>query len=256
MNHKLLCRFGSFLLLCPAAVVSQSNVVHDSPQYSVQGNFPAAALSAQGGPVSYASLTQLTGMLSQLENMSKTAQADLVKLRIERWKTDSASKKQSLSDVDSIQRNLQSALPEMIGQLRNAPEDLTATFKLYRNLDALYNVMSGVVESAGAFGPKDDFQSISNDLNSLEGMRKQFAERMNSLAASKEQEIVRLRADLKTAQAAIPATPPKKTVVDDTEPAKKPPVKKKPATAAKKPATPASSTTTPVQTQPPPSKPQ
>jgi hypothetical protein len=39
----------------------------------------------------------------------------------------------------------------------------------------------------------------------------------NTLAAAKEQEIVRLRTDLKTAQAAIPAAPPKKTVVDDNE---------------------------------------
>ncbi len=58
---------------------------------------------------------------------------------------------------------------------------------------------------------------------------------METLAASKEQEIVRLRTDLKTAQAAIPAEPPKKIVVDDNEPAKKPAVKKKPV--AKKPAT-------------------
>ena len=110
--------------------------------------------------------------------------------------------------MDSIQRNLQNALPEMIAQLRNAPEDLPATFKLYRNLDALYDVLGRVVESAGAFGSKDDFQALSNDLNSFEGTRKQLAERMENLAASKEQEIVRLRTDLKTAQAAIPARAP------------------------------------------------
>jgi hypothetical protein len=186
-----------------------------------------------------------------LEATSKTAQADLAKLRIERWKTDSASKRQTLGDVESIQRNLQSALPEMIAQLRNGPEDMPATFKLYRNLDALYDVMGGVVESAGAFGPKDDFQSLSNDLNGFEGSRKQLAERMNNLATSKEQEIVRLRADLKTAQAAIPAAPPKKVVVDDNEPVKKPvAVKKKPVT--KKPAT----TTTSGQTPPAQAKPQ
>ena len=46
---------------------------------------------------------------------------------------------------------------------------------------------------------------------------------------------MRLRTDLKTAQAAIPAAPPKKTVVDDTEPAKEAGGKKKPV--AKKPAT-------------------
>jgi len=211
-------------------------------------------MSAQGGPVSYASVTQLGGLLTQLEGTSKTSQADLTKLRIERWKTDGSTKKQSLSDVDSIQRNLQSALPEMIGQLRGAPEDLSATFKLYRNLDALYNVMSVVVESAGAFGPKDDFQALSNDLSAFEASRKQFAERMNTLAASKEQEIVRLRADLKAAQAAIPATLPKKTVVDDTEPAKKPAVKKKPV--PKKPVATPPANAAPGQAQPAPSKPQ
>jgi hypothetical protein len=217
---------------------------HPGPQYSIQGSGPAP----QGGPVSYTSVTQLNGLLEQLDTASKTTQADLAKLRIERWKTDGSSKKQALSDGESIQRNLQNALPEMIAQLRNSPEDMQATFKLYRNLDALYDVISGVVELAGAFGPKDDFQALSNDLQSFEGTRKQLAERMNTLAASKEQEIVRLRADLKAAQAAIPAAPPKKIVIDDNESAKKPAVKKKPA--AKKPAITPVPTTTPAQTPP------
>ncbi|MGC2256852.1 MAG: hypothetical protein WA594_01015, partial [Candidatus Sulfotelmatobacter sp.] len=207
------------------------------------------ASAAQGGAVSYASVTQLNELLTQLDATSKTTQADLARLRIERWKTDSSTKKQTLNDVESVQRNLQSALPEMIGQLRNSPEDLPATFKLYRNLDALYDVLSGIVESAGAFGPKDDFQSLSNDLSGLEGTRKQLADRTNNLANSKEQEIARLRVELKTAQAAIPVAPPKKIIVDDNEPVKKKPVaKKKPA--AKKPAT------TPAQTSPAQSKPQ
>ena len=204
------------------------------------------------GIVSYASVSQVNGLLSQLEATSKATQGDLLKLRIERWKTDSSSKKQALGNVDSIQRNLENALPEMIAQLRNSPEDLPATFKLYRNLDALYDVIGSVVESVGAFGPKDDFQSLSNDLNSFEATRKQLAERLANLAGAKEQEIVRLRADLKTAQAAIPAAPPKKTVVDDNEPPKKPVVKKKPA--AKKPA--AATTPAPSQTPPAQSKPQ
>jgi hypothetical protein len=219
----------------------------------VQGTV-ASAGSPQGEPVSYASVTQINGLLAQLEATSKSAQDDLTKLRIERWKTDGSSKKQALGNVESIQRNLQTALPEMIKQLRSAPEDLPATFKLYRNLDALYDVLGSVVEAAGAFGPKDDFQALSNDLTSFEGTRKQIAERLENLATSKEQEIVRLRTDLKTAQAAIPAEPPKKTVVDDTEPVKKPVVKKKPV--AKKPAPATTPATTPAQSPPPQPKPQ
>lgn len=225
--------------LCLAAAASQSG-----PAIS------AAPTGAQGQPVSYASVTQLNGLLSQLEATSKDTQADLVKLRIEHWKADSSYKKQALGNVDSIQRNLHGALPEMLAQLRSAPEDLPATFKLYRNLDALYDVLGSVVEGAGAFGSKDDLQSLSNDLSSFEGTRKQLAERIENLSSAKEAEIVRLRTELKTAQAAIPAEPPKKVVVDDTEPAKKPATKKRPAT--KKPA----DTTKPAPTQQNTSKPQ
>ena len=75
----------------------------------------------------------------------------------------------------------------------SAPEDLPATFKLYRNLDALYDVLGSVAEGAGAFGSKDDLQSLSNDLNAFEGTRKQLAERIESLSSAKEAEIVRLR---------------------------------------------------------------
>jgi hypothetical protein len=202
----------------------------------------SSAASSQSPAVSYASVSQVNGLLSQLEATSKAAQGDLTKLRIEKWKTDGSTKKQTLGNVDSIQRNLQSALPEIMGQVRNAPEDLSASFKLYRNLDALYDVLGNVAESAGAFGPKDDFQSLSNDLNSFEVSRRQLADRLANLATSKEQEISHLRTELKTAQAAVAAVPPKKTVVDDNQPAKKPAAKKKPAT--KKPAT------TPGQTPP------
>jgi hypothetical protein len=235
MKFRLIsCLFALNLPLCALAI---GQTVASVPQ------------PPQSAAVSYASVSQVNGLLAQLEASSKATLDDLTKLRIEKWKTDGSTKKQTLGNLDSIQRNLQSALPEIIGQVRNAPDDLPATFKLYRNLDALYDVMGGVAESAGAFGSKDDFRSLSNDLNSFEVTRKQLAERLANLAASKEQEIVRLRAELKTAQAAIPAAPPKKTVVDDNEPAKKPATKKKPA--AKKPPA-----TTPTQNpSAPPSKP-
>lgn len=229
--------------LCVAAAAAQSGPA-----------ITAAPASGQGQPVSYASVTQLNGLLSQLEATSKNTQADLVKLRIERWKADSGYKKQVLGNVDSIQRNLQGALPEMLAQLRSSPEDLPATFKLYRNLDALYDVLGNVVEGAGAFGSKDDMQSLSNDLSTFEGTRKQLAERIENLSSAKEAEIARLRTDLKTAQAAIPAEPPKKTIVDDTEPAKKPPVKKRSAT--KKPTKPATGQPTSSPQQNTPAKPQ
>jgi len=208
--------------------------------------FSACSLQAQATPppVPYASVSQLNGMLGQLEQASETTLADLDKLRVEKWKMDSGFKKQTLANVDSIKRNLQSALPEIVTQLRNSPEDLAATFKIYRNLDALYDVLGNVVESAGAFGSKDEFQSLSNDLNALERSRRAFADRMESLTASKEAELSQLRTQVKTLQAAAPPPPPRKIIVDDNEP-KKPAPKKK---AVPKP--PAKPATAPAQAQP------
>jgi hypothetical protein len=117
------------------------------------------------------------------------------------------------------------ALPEIVTQLRSSPEDLTATFKLYRNLDALYDVLGNITESAGAFGSKDEFQSLSNDLNAMERNRRSLGERLETLSASKESELAQLRTQIKALQAA-PPPPPKKIVVDDNEP-KKPAAKKK-----------------------------
>ena len=187
-------------------------------------------------PVPYASVSQLNLMLSQLEQVTQGMQANLAKLRIDKWKTDSNTKRGTQADVESLQRNLQDALPEMIGQLRASPENLTQTFKLYRNLGALYDVFGPVVESAGAFGPKDDYQSLQNDFSALERSRRSLAERMESLSNAKEGELAQLRTQVRTLQAAVPVAPPKKVVVDDTEPPKKP-VKKKP-TPKPKPATP------------------
>ena len=71
-------------------------------------------------------------------------------------------------------------------------------------------------------------------MSGLETARRTFGERMQKLAASKEDELTRLHAQVKTLSAG-PAPPPKKVVVDDTEPAKKPAKKK--ATKPKPPAT-------------------
>ncbi|MGH9544102.1 MAG: hypothetical protein ACRD23_02690 [Terriglobales bacterium] len=217
MRPNPILRFR-FLSLLPLCLAMSAQVI-------------SANQSAPQGPVSYSSVNQLSGLLSQLEHASQTTQLDLAKLRIEKWKTDSNSKRQAAGNVESIQRNLQAALPEIIAELRTSPESLTSTFKLYRNLDALYDVLESVAESAGAFGPDDDFQALENDVSAFEKARRAFAERMETLAGAKEVEVSRLRAALQNAQANAPSQPPKKIVVDDTAPPKKA-AKKKPVTRA------------------------
>ena len=186
----------------------------------------AQVSSAPAAPaVSYNSASELNQLVTQLQQTSQGVQLDLASLRIEKWKTDARTKQSTGTDVDSIQRNLKDALPEIMGRLRASPESLPTTFELYRNLDALYDVFISVVESAGAFGGRDEYQTLRNDLNAMEGSRRAFANRMEKLTAAKEGEISDLRVQLQKARAAEQAAPPKKVIVDDAE---------KPETTAKK----------------------
>jgi hypothetical protein len=206
---------------CPAAILAAALAAGMANAQNAVSSPPATQPA-----VPYASVSELNGILTQLQQTTKNMQADLIKTRIEKWKTDNANKKQTLAGVDSIQRNLQSALPATIAELNNSPEDVGVSFKLYRNLVVLYDSFYSVVESAGAFGSKDEFQSLTNDMAGLENARRAFGERLQKLAASKEDELTHLRAQVKTLTAA-PPPPPKKIVVDDTEPPKKAPPKKK-----------------------------
>src|SRR6185312_14184384 len=89
-----------------AATVVLASIV--SAQVEPAGQQTVAA------PVPYASLSQVSSLLAQLEQQSQATQVDLAKLRIDRWKTDSNSKKQAQSNVESVGRNLHDALPAIM----------------------------------------------------------------------------------------------------------------------------------------------
>ena len=138
-----------------------------------------------------------------------------------------------------MQRNLTSALPALISNVRSAPQDLGEEFKLYRNLNALYDVFASLTESTGAFGAKSDYDALAKQLDVIDSVRRNLGNALESLTASTQSELAQLRAQVHTLQqaAAAPPSPPKKVIVDDNEPAKKTTHKKKTTT---KPATPAS----------------
>jgi hypothetical protein len=180
-----------------------------------------------------ASPSDLSNLLSQVDQTSQSAALDIAKLRIEKWKADSGDKQQAQANADSVQRNLTSALPGMTAAVRNAPQDFAATFKLYRNLNALYDVMKTLTEASAAFGSKQDYQTLAPYADAIEGYRRNLADYMEALAASKDAELARLRSQNKPVQAAMPS--PKRVIIDDNAPSAKKTSKKKTKPAAPSP---------------------
>ena len=193
---------------------------------SAQVSAPQATI-AQPGDASAA----LLDVSNKLEQEAHAASLDLAKLRPEKWKADSQYKQQSQASADSISRNLTSALPTLIAAVRAAPGDITPALKLFRDLVALSDAFKSLAESAGAFGPKQDFDAISQHAAAIDSYKTSLADSLENMASQKDAELARLRSTSRPA----PSVLPKKIIVDDTQPVKKKSTKGK--TAAKKPQT-------------------
>lgn len=198
---------------------------------------------AQSGPTNVAGASsgaidvQLANTLIQLQQAGEDANVALGRLRIDKWKVDGKQKQQAQANVEALQRNLSAALPELLQKERANPQDLTVNFKLYRNLSAVYDVLAAVTESAGAFGPKDQYEALAEPVSVMDSVRRSLADRLESLSASKEAEIARLKTQVKVSAVAPAAAPTgvKRIVVDDNAPTHKAKKTKMKTTETKRP---------------------
>lgn len=199
-------------------------------------------LTAPLTPATAPDVAQFTQVLAQIDQASQQTNLDLAQLRIEKWKTGGDHKQQSQADAESLMKNLSAALPGMVSASRITPNALAPALKLYRDLNALYDVLAGLTESAGAFGPKEDFNALTNDMRAIDAGRRNVGDYLDALAAYRDAEVTRLAQQV----AATKAETPKKIVVDDEAP---PPPKHKKSRAKAKPA--ANAATKPNSTTPP-----
>lgn len=203
---KLLLR-----LLLIAAVAPLSQAQNQSSSAPANPAVPAQAFPDPGT------------LLGKIQQEALGLSADLGKLRIDKWKADSASKSQAVDNADSIQRNINNALPGLISSVRSAPQNLTANFKLYRNLNALYDVLASLGESTGAFGKREEYEVIAPHVATIDDDRRAYGDLLAQMTASADSRIAAYQQA--AAQAAAAAQAPRKIVVDDSEPT--PPPKKK-----------------------------
>ncbi|HYG98901.1 MAG TPA: hypothetical protein VD837_07205 [Terriglobales bacterium] len=228
-NHALPYCSQSLRLLVCLGILGFSAWTSANAQIATPQPAPGRSSAPVSAPAQMPSIgIELNSALSQLEQTAQQIVLDVGQLNIKKWKADSRYKEQSQHDADSIQANVTGTLPGIVSQVRTNPENVATMFKLYRNVDALYDVLRTLAESAGAFGPKDDYEVLAADTARLASVRGSLASQLDFAASAKEAEVSRLRTIVAQAQAARAAEPPKKIIVDDTEP-KKPVRRKKPA---------------------------
>jgi hypothetical protein len=161
---------------------------------------------AQAATVLGDSLQQLNATLDQLRST-------LTGLSISRWKAPGGVRQTTQADVDSMQRDLGNTLPPLLTQARANAAQLAPVFSVYRNVDALYDVLLRVSETAQLAGAANDIQALEEQRALLESTRTRLGTALLNSAQAEDSEVTQLRTAA-ASSAAAPATA-SKTVVDD-----------------------------------------
>ena len=175
--------------------------------------------------------------MSNLRPALANVQTAITTLNVSRWKAPNDIRATTQQDINSMQRDLNTTLPALLAQADAAaaasgPPALSPAFAVFRNLDALYDVMLRVTETAGLAGSASDASSLEDARAGLEDGRAKLGAWLLQAIGAQDAQVVRLQAPAAArAQDAAPAAP-NKIVVNDGPDTSKPRKKKPPPTPA------------------------
>ena len=199
---------------------------------------PTAVQRVQVAPAN----VDLNAVLLQIQQATSSANANIGKLRIEKWKTDSQQKQQLLQIADSLQKNITNAVPGLVNDVQSSRGSVLTSFKLYHNLNVLYEFLNGLTEATGAFGKKEEYEPLAADATALDTARQNLSTYIEQ-AAGRLESANHPPSGGTTAQtrpSGTTAVPGKKVIVIDEDDA--PPRKKPAAKSTKKKTSPPAST--------------
>jgi hypothetical protein len=222
------CIRGLFAIFL--SVSAQVAICQTATPAAPSSNQPAApALAPKPSDLLHPALTQVSQAIAGLN--------------IGRWRAPNEVRSATQQNTDSIQHDLDSTLPGLLAQADATPNLVSATFPVYRNIDALYDVLLRVSQTANLAAPDNEATNLLAALNQLESARAQLGDAIVSNSKDTETRLVTLQTAVQKAAATPPPQP--KTVVVDNGPATTTTTHRK-----KKPAQPANSSQPQQQQQP------
>ena len=135
----------------------------------------------------------------------------LTSVNVPKWKAPGDVRQATASDVRFHAARRLGYASRLINTALADPAKMSPAFSVYRNVDALYDVLLRVAETAQLAG-SNDARVLEDQRATLEDARTQLGTALLQSAQVQDTEVVRLRA---AAVVAAPAAPPAKTVVDD-----------------------------------------
>lgn len=149
----------------------------------------------------------------------------LSSLNIDKWKASSAIKSEADGNLQSVQRDIDQTLPGLVMAADAAPDSAAKALPVFRNVDALYDVMLRLDAAGRLAAPKDQVGALDDALGSIADARRSLGDQLQANTEAQEQRMIRLQQ-----AAARPAPPPPAPVTCTPAPA---PVTKKKRSSAK-----------------------
>jgi hypothetical protein len=97
--------------------------------------------------------------------------ANIARLRIEKWRTDPDQKEQLQKLANSLQRNVTYAVPGLISDVQNSRGSVSSAFKLYHDVNVVYEYLSSLADAAGSLGRKEEYDPLAEDAAALDSAR-------------------------------------------------------------------------------------
>jgi hypothetical protein len=187
---------------------------------------PAAQASHSTPPAQ--SPPSLDSILLEIQQAAQAANVDIGRLKIEKWKADSSEKVQMQQLADSLHKNIAYAVPDLISDVRASHGSISTTFKLYHNINVVFEYLNSLTDAAGSLGKSEEYEPLSRDTTALDKARQDLSTYIEQAAAAIENKARAATASANVIPAATPQATPKKIIVDDDT------FRKKTATAKKK----------------------
>jgi hypothetical protein len=150
---------------------------------------PAAPEQGQSPGLQQRQQINLDQVMERVTRVALSTSNDIGRLRIEKWKTDDDQKTQLQIVADSLQRNITYAVPSLIADVRESHGSVSSTFRLYHNLNVVYEFLISLADAAGNLGKREEYQPLAADAAALDAVRNSLSQYIEQAASSYESRV-------------------------------------------------------------------
>lgn len=209
----------AIIILCFSLGVAAQSVRTQTASLQVRPS--PSAVSTAAAP----ERPDLDALMFDLQRFTVATDSDIADLDIDRWKSgwrtawlkSGAHKQQAGQVAASLQHNLADAMPGLISEVQTSRGSVSASFKLYNDMNVVVESLDSLIQAAQAYGRKGEAGPLANDYQAMGRVRQQLSTYIQQTAASLEPK-VKLPSSGPRSAPSSSAQLPKKIVIDDNAP--------------------------------------